>query len=108
MRPRVRNLAPGLFPVVLAAGLAFWSLNFGLPFLFRPDEDVMVGRAVRMAAEGSLDPLFANSPPLVFYVFALAERLTGQLDGLGLTVTSVHRSESHRRWPSRWRFLLFR
>ncbi len=81
MQPRVRNLALGLLPVALAAGLAFWSLNFGLPFLFRPDEDVMVGRAVRMAAEGSLDPLFANYPPLVFYVFAAAERLTGQLGG---------------------------
>jgi 4-amino-4-deoxy-L-arabinose transferase-like glycosyltransferase len=34
-----------------------------------------------MAAEGSLDPLFTNYPPLTFYVFALVERLAGHLSG---------------------------
>ena len=63
----------GAAPLLVAAVLAFSSLNFGLPFLLRPDEDVMVGRAVRMVSEHSLDPMFANYPPLVFYVFAAAE-----------------------------------
>ena len=61
------------------AALAIWGLNFGLPYLYRPDEDVLVGRSVRMAAEGSLDPLFANWPPLAFYILAAAEKLTGNL-----------------------------
>src|SRR5918911_926043 len=69
-------------PVLVAAALAFASLDFGLPFLLRPDEDVMVGRAVRMVAEHSLDPMFANYPPLVFYLFALAEAVAAAL-GLG-------------------------
>jgi hypothetical protein len=61
--------------------LAVWSLGFGLPFLFRPDEDVMVGRSVRMAFEHSLDPLFYNYPPLAFYLFAAAEWVVGLLPG---------------------------
>ena len=73
-----------LVPALLALGLGLWSINFGLPFLFRPDEDVMVGRAVHMVAERSLDPLFANYPPLVFYVFALAEGLVALLGGHNL------------------------
>ena len=72
----------GLFAVAVAALLAAWGLGFGLPFVFRPDEDVMVGRAVRMAAEGTLDPLFQNYSPLVFDLFALAEKLAS-LAGLG-------------------------
>lgn len=71
----------GVAALVTAAGLAGWGLGFGLPFEFRPDEDVLVGRSVHMAAEGSLDPLFANWPPLVFYLLAAAEKITGNLGG---------------------------
>src|SRR5262245_6648655 len=85
---RARPRWPGRTPVAaalaaVAAGgvLATWGLNFGLPYLFRPDEDVLVGRSVRMAAEGSLDPLFANWPPLAFYIVAAAEKLTRNLGG---------------------------
>ena len=81
MRPRASLIAAAAAAVVVAVALAVWGLNFGLPYLFRPDEDVLVGRSVRMAAEGSLDPLFANWPPLAFYVVAAAERLTGNLAG---------------------------
>jgi 4-amino-4-deoxy-L-arabinose transferase-like glycosyltransferase len=83
----------GAGPVLVAAVLAFASLNFGLPFLLRPDEDVMVGRAVRMVAEHSLDPMFANYPPLVFYVFAAAEGV-GALLGLGTLQGAVHADPS--------------
>jgi len=76
--------ASGLAAVLAGGALAIWGLNFGLPYLFRPDEDVLVGRSVRMAAEGSLDPLFANWPPLAFYILAAAERLTGNLAGATL------------------------
>lgn len=66
---------------MLAGILALSGIGFGLPYLFRPDEDVMVGRAVRMAVEGSSDPLFYNYPPLVFFLLALAERVLGLLPG---------------------------
>src|SRR5215831_15350162 len=77
--------AAGLAAVAAGCALAIWGLNFGLPYLFRPDEDVLVGRSVRMAAEGSLDPLFANWPPLGFYILAAAEKLTGNLAGATLS-----------------------
>ncbi|MDQ6637722.1 MAG: hypothetical protein M3Y62_08050, partial [Candidatus Dormibacteraeota bacterium] len=70
-----------MLPVAAAAGLAVWSLGFGLPFLFRSDEDVMVGRSVRMVVEHSLDPLFYNYPPLGFYVFAAAEAALSLVPG---------------------------
>lgn len=70
-----------MLPVAAAAGLAVWSLGFGLPYLLRSDEDVMVGRSVRMVVEHSLDPLFYNYPPLGFYVFAAAEAALRLLPG---------------------------
>src|SRR5215471_1199271 len=70
-------------PVVAAAGLAVWSLDFGLPYLFRPDEEVMVGRAVHLVLDRSLDPLFSIYPPLAFYLFAAAEAVAGLVHPLG-------------------------
>jgi hypothetical protein len=57
----------GLF--ILAAGLRLWGINFGLPALYRPDEDVTVGRAMGIL-HGILDPHFADWPHLYFYVAA--------------------------------------
>jgi Dolichyl-phosphate-mannose-protein mannosyltransferase len=75
------RLAIAVAPVAVAAGLAAWSLGFGLPYLFRPDEEVMVGRSVHIALEHSLDPLFYNYPPLAFYLFAAAAATAGLLPG---------------------------
>ena len=55
--------------LVLAAGLRLWGINFGLPALYRPDEDVTVGRAMGIF-HGILDPHFADWPHLYFYVAA--------------------------------------
>jgi hypothetical protein len=57
----------GLF--IVAAGLKLWGINFGLPALYRPDEDVTVGRAMGIF-HGILDPHFADWPHLYFYVAA--------------------------------------
>jgi Dolichyl-phosphate-mannose-protein mannosyltransferase len=70
-------------PVTAAAGLAVWSLGFGLPYLFRPDEEVMIGRSVHLVLDHSLDPLFAIYPPLAFYVFAGAAAIAGLFHPLG-------------------------
>jgi Dolichyl-phosphate-mannose-protein mannosyltransferase len=71
----------GLF--IVAAGLRLWGINFGLPALYRPDEDVTVGRAMGIF-HGILDPHFADWPHLYFYVAAawLAPlRLIGLVQG---------------------------
>jgi hypothetical protein len=57
----------GLF--VVAAGLRLWGINFGLPALYRPDEDVTVGRAMGIF-HGILNPHFADWPHLYFYAAA--------------------------------------
>ncbi len=54
---------------IVAAGLRLWGINFGLPALYRPDEDVVVGRAMGIF-HGILDPHFADWPHLYFYVAA--------------------------------------
>ena len=54
---------------LLAAGLRLWGINFGLPALYRPDEDVTVGRAMGIF-HGILDPHFADWPHLYFYLSA--------------------------------------
>ena len=52
-----------------AAGLRLWGINFGLPALYRPDEDVTVGRAMGIL-HGVLNPHFADWPHLYFYLAA--------------------------------------
>ena len=63
--------------VAVAALLGGWGIGFGLPFDFRPDEELFTGRAVQMAVEHSLDPHFYVYPPLGLYLFALAEWVLG-------------------------------
>jgi len=54
---------------LVAAALRLWGINFGLPALYRPDEDVTVGRAMGIW-HGILNPHFADWPHLYFYVAA--------------------------------------
>ena len=60
-------LVAGLFAIAL--GLRLWGINFGLPALYRPDEDVAVGRAMGIL-HGVFDPHFADWPHLYFYLAA--------------------------------------
>ena len=52
-----------------ALALRVWGINFGFPAIYRPDEDVVVGRAMGML-HGVLDPHFVNWPHLYLYVSA--------------------------------------
>jgi hypothetical protein len=57
-----------LAAILLAAvALRFAGLSFGLPAVFRPDEDLLLGRAVAVAG-GYADPHFFNWPSLMFYL----------------------------------------
>jgi hypothetical protein len=83
MVARSVHLILAVAPLAVAAGLAVWSLDFGLPYLFRPDEEVMVGRAAHLVLDRSLDPLFSIYPPLAFYLFAGAGAVAGLVHPLG-------------------------
>jgi 4-amino-4-deoxy-L-arabinose transferase-like glycosyltransferase len=73
-----RSTTAGILGIAaVAAVLGAWGIGFGLPFDFRPDEELFTGRAVQMAVEHSLDPHFYVYPPLGLYLFALAEWLLG-------------------------------
>jgi 4-amino-4-deoxy-L-arabinose transferase-like glycosyltransferase len=63
--------------LLLAAGLRFWRLDWGLRH--RPDQDerVFVENAAVMAAHGSLDHRFYQYPALVFDLLAPLLRLRG-------------------------------
>jgi len=83
IQSKLLRLAVTVAPLAAAAGLAVWSLGFGLPYLFRPDEEVLVGRSVHLVVDRSLDPLFSIYPPLAFYLFAAAEAVAGLAHPLG-------------------------
>lgn len=54
---------------MLALGLRLLGLNFGLPAIYRPDENVAVGRAMGLL-HGVFDPHFADWPHLFFHLAA--------------------------------------
>lgn len=57
--------------VVLGAILRFWSIGFGLPYLYHPDEGVPLRIALTMVRTGDLNPHFFDWPSLLFYLNAL-------------------------------------
>lgn len=67
---------------LVGLGLRLWSIDFGLPAVYRPDEDVVVGRAMGVL-HGTLDPHFADWPHADFYLSALWLALTTPLRALG-------------------------
>src|SRR5258708_6938649 len=69
-------------PVTVPALLAVRTLTSGLPYLFGPAEEVMIGRSAHIVLQHTLDPLFYTSPPLAFYVFAAAAALIGLVPGV--------------------------
>ena len=60
-------------PVLVGIALRFWSLFFGLPNLFRPDEDMVVLPSLGMVG-GDLDPHDYTYPTLYKYILAFVFR----------------------------------
>ncbi len=55
----------------LGFGLRVWSIGFGLPYMYQPDEGMPVSIALRIVHTGNLDPQFFNWPSLLMYLDAL-------------------------------------
>jgi dolichyl-phosphate-mannose-protein mannosyltransferase len=66
----------------LSLALRLGNIGFGLPAIYRPDEDVVVGRAMGVL-HGTLDPHFADWPHGHFYLSAAWLALTTPLRALG-------------------------
>jgi hypothetical protein len=72
------RLRPALVAVLLlAAGLRFTALSWGVRHIPYQDETVFVQNAARMAVRGDLDQRFYEYPGLFFYVLLPVFRLAG-------------------------------
>jgi 4-amino-4-deoxy-L-arabinose transferase-like glycosyltransferase len=70
---------------LLAISLRIWGIDFGLPYLYHPDEPVGVRIAQSMFKTRDLNPHFFDWPSLPFYINALAYipyYLVGKLIGI--------------------------
>lgn len=63
-----------LLIVIILIALLFrmWSIHFGLPYLYHPDEPGYVTIAQDILKTGDLNPHFFNYPSLFFYILTLA------------------------------------
>jgi 4-amino-4-deoxy-L-arabinose transferase-like glycosyltransferase len=71
--------------ILIAAGLRLWGLDFGLPYLYHPDEPKHVTLAQNIFKTGDLNPHRFRYPPLFFYINAIAYipyYLAGRLVGV--------------------------
>jgi 4-amino-4-deoxy-L-arabinose transferase-like glycosyltransferase len=88
-RPHFLPLLLGV--VLLAAGLRFYRLSWGLPDEFYPDEATLFRRALDVAATGELHTGFVSYPPLVIYLLAAIYRAAATWSGVA--VTALERSD---------------
>jgi 4-amino-4-deoxy-L-arabinose transferase-like glycosyltransferase len=78
--------------LALAVGLRAWGLDYGLPFIYHPDESVAVVKAQLMLKTGDFNPHFFHWPSLLFYlnagVYSL-HYLVGRLLGVFQTIGDI-------------------
>ncbi|MBN1933813.1 MAG: glycosyltransferase family 39 protein [Anaerolineae bacterium] len=58
--------------LLLALIVRLWGIDFGLPYVYHPDEPNYVRMVVTMIQSGDLNPHFFNFPSFLFYANALA------------------------------------
>lgn len=58
--------------LVSAGGLRLWGINFGLPYLYHPDESNKIQIAQRILQTGDLNPHYYLKPPFFIYLNTLA------------------------------------
>lgn len=81
-----------IWVTLLAILLRIWGINFGLPYLYHPDEPVSVTIAQRIFKTGDLNPRFFHWPSVTFYLNALAYipyYLVGRLIGIFVSPTDI-------------------
>ncbi|MFC2084239.1 hypothetical protein ACFLS9_04205 [Bacteroidota bacterium] len=54
--------------ILLAAGLRIWGIDYGLPYIYHPDEPGKVRIAQRMFKTGDLNPKYFSKPTFFIYL----------------------------------------
>jgi 4-amino-4-deoxy-L-arabinose transferase-like glycosyltransferase len=67
---RAKYLLIGLISVAFM--LRVWGINFGLPYLYHPDEPDKIVTSLRMLKTGDLNPHYFRKPSLFLYLNTLA------------------------------------
>jgi 4-amino-4-deoxy-L-arabinose transferase-like glycosyltransferase len=57
--------------LLLASGLRVWAIDFGLPYLYHPDEPGKIQIAQNILKTGDLNPHYFNKPTLLIYANTL-------------------------------------
>lgn len=70
-KPSFRIYAVLLAVLSLAIGLRVWGLDFGLPYLYHPDEPYSLSITTRMVKTQDWNPHFFRYPSFYFYMHAL-------------------------------------
>ena len=54
--------------LVLALAVRLWTVDWGLPYIYDPDEPVVLSATIHMLKRGDLNPHWFHYPSLVFYL----------------------------------------
>lgn len=65
------NILSALIVLIVSLILRLWAVNFGLPYLYHPDEPTVVLKAVNIIQTGDLNPHFFNYPSFQIYLLVL-------------------------------------
>ena len=69
-RDGVRLLVLMIF--VVGAGIRVWGMDYGLPYMYHPDEPGKIGIAQNVLKTGNLNPQYYLKPPFYIYLNAAA------------------------------------
>jgi 4-amino-4-deoxy-L-arabinose transferase-like glycosyltransferase len=78
--------------LLIGAGVRLWGIDFGLPYLYHPDEPIKVARAQAILKTGDINPHYFLKPPFYIYLNALAYvpyLALEQLEGKPATIQSL-------------------
>ncbi len=93
--------------VALAAVLRFWAINWGAPFLYHPDEHLILQPALNMVRERTANPHWFQYPTLLLYLEAAVVAVVQPLVHAPLsTDTALNRIGPWDALPAQWPFVL--
>jgi hypothetical protein len=93
----------GLGFLALAAALRVVFLDWGLPYIYHPDEPVNMATIHKMIADSDFDPHFFQYPSFLFYINLPGQYLVKWLDGALLPFTMQSMGNGFTEQPEAFR-----